>query len=52
MTMIQEFACNGTLITDETMGSVIQLQGDHRAKILKFLVEEGIPKDTIKLHGF
>ncbi|EIM89919.1 eukaryotic translation initiation factor 1 [Stereum hirsutum FP-91666 SS1] len=48
----KEFACNGTLVEDEEMGQVIQLQGDHRLKISTFLTEEGIPKNTIKLHGF
>ena len=48
----QEFACNGTLVDDEEAGQVIQLQGDQRTKILNFLVEEGIPRNTIKLHGF
>jgi translation initiation factor SUI1 len=48
----QEFACNGTLVDDEEMGQVIQLQGDQRVKISNFLTEEGVPKTTIKLHGF
>lgn len=48
----KEFACNGTLVDDEEMGQVIQLQGDQRVKIANFLTEEGIPKNTIKLHGF
>jgi translation initiation factor 1 len=48
----QEFACNGTLVDDEEMGQVIQLQGDQRLKISNFLTEEGVPKATIKLHGF
>lgn len=48
----QEFACNGTLVDDEEAGQVIQLQGDQRTKILSFLVEEGLPKNTIKVHGF
>jgi len=48
----QEFACNGTLVDDEEMGQVIQLQGDQRAKISTFLVENGIPRASIKLHGF
>ncbi|EIW85050.1 eukaryotic translation initiation factor SUI1 [Coniophora puteana RWD-64-598 SS2] len=48
----KEFACNGTLVEDEEMGQVIQLQGDQRVKIANFLTEEGIPKNTIKLHGF
>jgi translation initiation factor 1 len=48
----QEFACNGTLVDDEEMGQVIQLQGDQRAKMSSFLTEEGIPAATIKVHGF
>jgi len=48
----KEFACNGNLVDDEEMGQVIQLQGDQRVKIANFLVEEGIPRNTIKLHGF
>ncbi|KAI0636909.1 eukaryotic translation initiation factor 1 [Trametes polyzona] len=47
-----EFACNGTLVDDEESGQVIQLQGDQRLKISNFLVEEGIPKASIKVHGF
>ncbi|KAG8758914.1 Eukaryotic translation initiation factor eIF-1 [Serendipita sp. 396] len=46
------FACNGSLAEDETLGPVIQLQGDQRSKILTFLTEQGISKETIKLHGF
>ncbi|KAN0077041.1 Translation initiation factor SUI1 [Tylopilus felleus] len=48
----KEFACNGNLVDDEEMGKVIQLQGDQRVKIANFLTEEGIPRTTIKLHGF
>ncbi|CUA74987.1 Protein translation factor SUI1 [Ashbya gossypii ATCC 10895] [Rhizoctonia solani] len=48
----KEFACNGTLVDDEELGQVIQLQGDQRLKISTFLTDEGIPKATIKLHGF
>ncbi|KAJ3486597.1 hypothetical protein NLI96_g4126 [Meripilus lineatus] len=48
----KEFACNGTLVDDEEAGKVIQLQGDQRTKISTFLVEEGIPRNTIKIHGF
>ncbi|KAH7103892.1 eukaryotic translation initiation factor 1 [Auriculariales sp. MPI-PUGE-AT-0066] len=48
----KEFACNGTLVEDEELGQVIQLQGDQRLKISNFLVEENIPKSTIKVHGF
>jgi len=48
----KEFACNGTLVEDEKMGKVIQLQGDQRIKVLNFLVENGIEKSTVKVHGF
>ncbi|KAG8884695.1 Eukaryotic translation initiation factor eIF-1 [Tulasnella sp. 403] len=48
----KEFACNGTLVDDEELGQVIQLQGDQRLKISSFLIDEGIPKGMIKIHGF
>ncbi|KAJ7219145.1 translation initiation factor SUI1 [Mycena pura] len=48
----KEFACNGTLVDDEKMGQVIQLQGDQRSKISTFLIDNGIEKDTVKVHGF
>jgi len=48
----KEFACNGTLVDDPEMGEVIQLQGDQRTKISTFLIENGIEKATIKVHGF
>ncbi|KAH8922827.1 translation initiation factor SU [Atractiella rhizophila] len=50
----KEFACNGTLVEDATLGRVIQLQGDQRTKVLQFLTspDMGIPKSGIKIHGF
>ncbi|KAH8829672.1 eukaryotic translation initiation factor 1 [Flagelloscypha sp. PMI_526] len=48
----KEFACNGTVVDDEKMGKVIQLQGDQRAKISNFLIENGMEKSSIKVHGF
>ena len=49
----KEFACNGTVIEDEELGEVIQLQGDHRQKIAEFLLSEELAeKNTIKIHGF
>ncbi|GAA6022958.1 hypothetical protein JCM10207_007729 [Rhodosporidiobolus poonsookiae] len=48
----KEFACNGSIVEHEEMGKVIQLQGDQRQNIFNILVEEGIEKDTIKVHGF
>lgn len=47
------FCCNGTVITDEEAGKVLQLQGDQRQNMLTFLTEEGIVKaKSIKVHGF
>ena len=49
----KEFACNGTVVDDEEMGQVIQLQGDHRVKVQGFLSSsEIVTKDKIKIHGF
>ncbi|KAI8804706.1 translation initiation factor SUI1 [Cladochytrium replicatum] len=49
----KDFACNGTVVQDEELGEVIQLQGDHRQKIQGFLIENQIAtKDKIKVHGF
>merc|ERR1712230_257508 len=48
----KEFACNGSIVDDDEMGQVIQLQGDQRTKIYQLLTEEGIKKETIKIHGF
>ncbi|PFH52412.1 hypothetical protein AMATHDRAFT_2147 [Amanita thiersii Skay4041] len=48
----KDFACNGTVIEDATLGDIIQLQGDQRNKIASFLTENGIEKSTIKVHGF
>jgi translation initiation factor 1 len=48
------FNCNGTIVNDKTKGKgkIIQLQGDQRTDISKFLIEEGIgTKDTVKIHG-
>ncbi|OLY78899.1 Protein translation factor sui1 [Smittium mucronatum] len=47
------FACNGTIVDDEDLGQVIQLQGDQRTNIRDFLVDEKIyKKEMIKVHGF
>jgi translation initiation factor 1 len=49
----KDFACNGTIVDDEELGQVIQLQGDQRAKVLTLLTTEGgIDKKQIKIHGF
>ncbi len=49
----KEFACNGCVVDDPEAGRVIQLQGDHRAKVVQILVEDAIcTKDDIQVHGF
>ena len=46
------FNTNGTVVEDE-MGDVIQLQGDKRKSIGRFLTEFNIvPKSQITEHGF
>ena len=47
------WSCNGAVIKDENWGQVLQLQGDNRKAVAKFLIEEGIAtKEEIKIHGF
>ncbi|KAK9480047.1 translation initiation factor SUI1 [Lipomyces japonicus] len=49
----KDFACNGTLVKDEELGEVIQLQGDQRVKVMEFLSTQlNILKKNIKIHGF
>ncbi|KAI8321393.1 eukaryotic translation initiation factor SUI1 [Martensiomyces pterosporus] len=49
----KEFACNGTIVEDEDLGEVIQLQGDQRVVLRDFLINEKIAtKDKVKVHGF
>ena len=44
--------CNGAIVKDKEFGDVIQLQGDHRAKVGAFLVDqEIIQKDQLVIHG-
>ena len=49
----KDFCCNGTIIRESVMGKIIQVQGDQRQNISKFLIEEKIcEKSTVKIHGF
>lgn len=49
----QEFACNGCVVDHPEYGDVIQLQGDQRNHVCKFLVQCGLCKDDqLKVHGF
>merc|ERR1712188_243629 len=44
--------CNGTVVEDEDMGSVLQFQGDQRDAVVAFLKENELaPADSIKKHG-
>lgn len=44
--------CNGAVVKDDEYGDIIQLQGDHRQKVLDFLVsQEIVEKDMIVVHG-
>lgn len=48
----KEFCCNGSIVEDKELGRVIQLQGDQRDNVRKFLIEEELAdKDNIKVHG-
>ncbi|QSL64234.1 hypothetical protein MERGE_000389 [Pneumocystis wakefieldiae] len=49
----KDFACNGTIVKDDEMGEVIQLQGDQRAKVMEFITSQlPIQKKSVKVHGF
>ena len=45
-------SCNGTVVEDEEMGTVLQFQGDQRDAMMAFLLEHEIAeKSMIKKHG-
>jgi translation initiation factor 1 len=50
----QAHSCNGAVVADAADGgNVLQLQGDKRIEVQKFLIENGLSeKDNIKMHGF
>ena len=44
---------NGTILTDDELGEIIQLQGDQRRNVYEFLTKCNIcRKDEVKIHGF
>ena len=48
----KKFNCNGCIVEDPELGSIIQLQGDQRKVVAQFLIDEKIAKkDIIKIHG-
>ncbi|KAK1451197.1 translation initiation factor SUI1 [Colletotrichum cuscutae] len=44
----KKFACNGTIVEDQDLGEVLQLQGDQRKAIHDFLIDkqEGLEMDS------
>ncbi|GAB4823454.1 hypothetical protein N2152v2_010500 [Parachlorella kessleri] len=49
----KEHCCNGTIVEDEDLGKVLQLQGDQRKNVTAFLIgNELCKKDNVKVHGF
>jgi len=47
------FSTNGTILQDEELGKIIQLQGDQRKNVYEFLVKCHIcEKNEVKIHGF
>lgn len=48
----RELCCSGIVVEDEDLGSVIQLQGDHRKAVAAFIVKAGMAaKANVKVHG-
>jgi len=48
----KEFACNGAVIHNKTYGKAIQLNGNHKDKVAKYLINSNVAtKDMIKLQG-
>lgn len=35
----KDFCCNGTVVEDSELGSILQLQGDQRKNVSQFLIE-------------
>ena len=48
----KSFKTNGTLVTDDELGTILQLQGDFRGEVGDFLLDQGFcDKDHLKIHG-
>ena len=45
--------CNGTVLEDETLGKIVQLQGDQRLNVKNFLLTNEIcNENALVVHGF
>jgi translation initiation factor 1 (eIF-1/SUI1) len=50
VTSAADFCCNGTVVEDDELGQVIQLQGDQRKNVAQFLLEvtwAGFPASSL-----
>ncbi|KAJ5077208.1 eukaryotic translation initiation factor eif1 [Anaeramoeba ignava] len=48
----KQLHCTGTVIDNEDLGLILQLTGDQRQAVAKFLLDEEIcTKDNLKIHG-
>lgn len=48
----KRYCCNGHIVDDEEFGKVIQLSGDQRQNLVKYLTSNKIAKlNQIKVHG-
>lgn len=49
----KKLCCNGCIVEDKTAGKVLQLQGDQRAAVAKFLIEEQlVSRNNLQIHGY
>lgn len=42
----KDFCCNGTVVEDSELGSILQLQGDQRKNVSQFLIEVTSPNSS------
>jgi translation initiation factor 1 len=46
------FQCNGSILNDDELGEIIQLQGDQRTNVRDFFTKEEVCyEDQIVIHG-
>eukprot|EP00887_Chlorella_sp_A99_P008054 scaffold12.g8054.t1 len=49
---LKKDCCNGTVVEDDELGKVLQLQGDQRKQVSAFLIQNELAKkDQVKVHG-
>jgi translation initiation factor 1 len=52
-TFKKSFSCNGTISNNEEYGKIIQMSGDQRENVKKWLLQESVASEKdIILHGF